>query len=555
MSFEPISYAMGKAAGGPSGKSGKYVMTEAQSLTTAQKIQALKNVDGVRIVTLSDGSITLAQVAEQIAEINSNGEHVFFDTAALAYPLYLCTIAINYENGAPVSYRLNDLVSGNIAMGAYDGSKTLTQILAGAVNAFYTIAVTAQTQDGVTVTGQTVTLRSGSESGPVYATAAYEGQPVSFSVPNGFEYYISITSTIPQHFNPTTARGIVNGADVSVTLTYSDFSNIRTFPDIQAALDNGEDMTDLVGCQVTTVRNNTTMLWDVVDYDSGDDCVTLQLHDTLSDNMQFEPAQALMWCENGLAAGSYKFKNGNTTYYLTLTQAIPADGQLVATDSAFQTYDSQNSTVYIETGTVNTTEIAGATDLGICGQGLLNHMDRVKYGSNNMGESALRQWLNSDATANTKLPRLTKFSRPASYNVPGFLSGWAAEDLACLATFNWPCSANTAYECPAELGGITTKGSIYTIADKISLASEKEIFGSYQWTDCGDEIFDLYVGAENADRIKYYNNSARSWWLRSPHGSYTNTERYVNTTGAVSNYNAVNTLAVAPACKIRRKSV
>ena len=72
-------------------------------------------VDGVEIVTLRDGTMTLADLAALLADINASGEHVFFDTAALAYPLYLCTIAINYDGATPTSYRLNDLVTGSVS--------------------------------------------------------------------------------------------------------------------------------------------------------------------------------------------------------------------------------------------------------------------------------------------------------------------------------------------------------------------------------------------------------------------------------------------------------
>ena len=122
-----------------------------------------------------------------------------------------------------------------------------------------------------------------------------------------------------------------------------------------------------------------------------------------------------MWCENGLAAGSYTFTWQNTQCYFTLTTAIPAGGQLRATNSQFQTYTSQDATATLETGTVGTEEIAGATDLGHEGQGLLNHRDRVNYGSNNFAESALFWWLNSDAAANTPRVPVTKFSRAYSY--------------------------------------------------------------------------------------------------------------------------------------------
>lgn len=535
-----------------------YVSTELQELTEAQKVQALLNLDSVRIVKLDDGTIPLAEITDMIVEINERGEHVFFDTAALAYPLYLCTIAINYESNTPVSYRLNDLVSGNISIGAYDGTKTLAQVLAGAVNAFYTLTVTAVTQDGVTVTGQTVTVRVGSETGSIYATAAYEGQPVSFSVPNGFEYFVSITSNLAGHFNPTTASGVVSGVNVSVTLTYSDLHSIQSFADVKDALDLDLDLTGLVGQQVHWTRNSTQENWDVADYDGTNKVVTLLLHDTLPDQLVFEPEQALAWFESGLVAGNYKFKHSDTYYYFTLATDIPSGGQLKATTSTFQTYADMDTTTALETGTVSDTEIAGATDLGTTGSESgtypLNSMSRVTSGSNNFGESGLLQWLNSDDLANTPMPRLTKFSRPYSVNVAGLLAGVSAEDLACIADTTWKCSANKVYECPAALGGIATKGAPYTVTAKIALASEKEIFGSYSGVDAGDSIFDLYVGAEDADRIKYYNNSVRRWWLRSPNADANITERYVYTSGDARNAGVSVVLGVVPACKIAKSN-
>ena len=424
----------------------------------------------------------------------------------------------------------------------------------GLLDVSYTLNVTAVTQDSVTVTGQTVTVRSGGAEGNVYATASYNGQPVSFNVPDGFDYYVSITSTIPQHFNPTTASGIIRGADASVTLTYSDFGNIRTFQDLKTALDTDMDLTGIVGCQVTSTRNNAALIWDVADYDATNRTCTLLLHDALPDNMQFEPPQALMWCENGLAAGDYKFKNGNTYYYFTLTSAIPSGGQLRATESAFTTFESTSATMSLETGTVSTTELSGATDLGTCGSGVLNHMTRVNYGSNNFAECALLQWLNSDAASGTPVTRITKLSRPASYSVAGFLAGWSSSDLACLDDAVWLCSANTVYECPAALGGVTTVNTPYTVTKKIGLVSEKEIFGTYQWVDAGDTQFDLYVGSENADRIKYYNNSARDWWLRSPYGGYAYFEHYVRASGDAYSSYAYYTNGVVPACKISKSA-
>lgn len=423
-----------------------------------------------------------------------------------------------------------------------------------AVDQRYTLTVTVNTQDGVIVTGQTVTVRAGDADGAVFGTAEYNGQTVSFDVPDGFAYYVEVTDNLAAHFKPTTVKGVINGANAAVTLLYNDFTTIQTAPDIQAALNADMDLTELVGQQITCQRGNDTLSWDVVDYDSTAKVVTLCMHDVLPDNMQFEPSQALMYCEDGLAAGSYTFKQGNTQCYFTLTQAIPAGGQLRATTSEFQTYESTTATTQIESGTVSTETIDGATNLGQTGTGNLNHHDRVTYGSNNFGESGILQWLNSDSPANTPLPRLTKFSRPYVPTKAGFKAGLDADFLACIQDTVWKCSANDVYECPASLGGIAKKGNPYTVTAKFALASEIEVFGEYGGTQDGGTVWDLYVGAEATDRIKYYNNTARSWWLRSPLWYITSNVRSVNTSGAGYYSFAYDSNGGAVACKIAKSA-
>ena len=438
------------------------------------------------------------------------------------------------------------------AVGVYtDSAKIAIKNMLGIT---HTLTVTVLTQDNVTVTGQTVTVRANSANGEIYATAAYEGQPVSFSVPDGFSYYVSVSDTLDHHFNPTTASGIVTNTDISVTLQYSDFSTIRTARDIKAALNAGLDLTDLVGEQITCSKGDDTLKWDVADYDSTTGKIKLLLHDAFGTaNMVFEPAQALMWCENGLAAGSYTFTWNTTQCYFTLTTAIPAGGQLRATNTQFQTYASQSATATLETGTVSTDEIAGATDLGHEGQGLLNHRDRVNSGSNNFAESALFGWLNSDAAANTPRVPVTKFSRAYSYAQPGFMNGLDPDFVNCLDVVDWLCSTNNVYECPESLGGYT-KGvrQAYTVKAKFGLASEMEIFGSYGGNPDGSTVFDLYNGADADDRKKYRGTSAQVWWLRSPNWYYAFRERYVSSSGSVSYDYAIYSFAVVPACQISR---
>lgn len=431
-------------------------------------------------------------------------------------------------------------------------------VIAAMTKTYYTLTVTAQTKDSVTVTGQVVTVREGGKDGVVFATEAYEGQPVSFSLPQGFHYYVEISNTLNHHFGPTYAEGIINGANKSVILYYSDLSHITTARDIQEALNAGEDLSGLVGESITCTRGEDTLEWDVVDV--RDDEVVLLLHNTMPEQMQFDKPQALAWFESGLPAGDYSFKNGNTSYYFTLTQDIPAGGQLRATTTLFETYPSTTSTEAVETGSVSTTAIAGATELGKCGENAgttyahsLNHIDRVNYGSNNFAESPLLQWLNSDAPANTVMPQITKFSRPYSVAFAGFMAGLDPDFVAALADTVWKCATNTTYECPADLGGLTTKGQRYTVTAKIGLASEKEIFGTQTGTsvEAGDYVWQFYAEATATDRIKRYGTGARTWWLRSP-SSNAHDERGVHSSGTVGYNHATNTNGVVPACKIRK---
>lgn len=420
-----------------------------------------------------------------------------------------------------------------------------------------TLIVTCVTQDNVTVTGQTVTLRDRNASGAVMMQAAYEGQPVSFTVPMGAVYHVSVTDALASHFSPTHAIVTVGTADMAVTLTYSDMGNVQTGPDLKGALNSGADLSNLIGETISCGYNGGTLDWVVAHYatDSAKNnrrYVDLFVRDcsATSANQQFEPPQALMWCESGLSAGAYTFKWNTTQVYLTLTAAIPSGGQLVANSSTFKTYVSQSDDVALEVGSVSTTEIVGATDLGKTGTDLLNHHDRVTYGSNNVGESALWQWLNSTAAANTPVTRVTKLSRPKSYDIPGFMAGLDQDFIDCVEETVWRVSANSTYECPSSLGGITTKGSTYTLTAKFGLLSEREVFGSYSGPDAGDYQLAVFVGSTANDRKFYRGTAAQYVWLRSPSATNASIVRDVNTSGAAYGYYANGTNAVVPACRI-----
>lgn len=467
----------------------------------------------------------------------------------------------NRSNARTLDWNGNETLAGNLTIQGNSltlGGSTFTADNLGCKcnNQLKTLTVIVTTPDNTSVTGQMVMIQVEDENGAVYATTNYNGQPVAFPLQKGFQYYVSVSDNLPGYYDPSTATGIIGDTDVTVTLQYKNvLTSIKTARDIKNALNGGADLTDLVGEQITCTKGEDTLVWDIVDYNAANKNVTLLLHKPFqAQEMLFEPPQALMWCENGLAAGSYTFKNGSTSYYFTTTVAVPAGGQLRAIDSQFQTYASQDATAALETGTVRTEEIVNATNLGHYGQGLLNHYDRVKYGSSNFAESALFWWLNSDTVAKTLRIPVTKFSRAYSYPQPGFMKDLNPDFISCIDVTGWLCSTNNVYECPESLGGYTKGiGQTYVVKGKFGLASETEIFGnSYGGNVDGSEIFDLYRDATAQERKKYMGNIATGWWLRLPYrDSYsTYSETAVHADGNATIYTVSHLRGVVPCCKI-----
>ncbi|MBQ7852521.1 MAG: hypothetical protein IJ342_06585, partial [Muribaculaceae bacterium] len=86
--------------------------------------------------------------------------------------------------------------------------------------------------------------------------------------------------------------------------------------------------------------------------------------------------------------------------------------------------------------------------------------------------------------------------------------------------------------------------------DKVFLQSMTEVFGGVNNGVAEGTQLEYWVGATNEDRIKYENNTARYWWLRSPFPSVANYVRCVNTSGALDNGSAYGAYGVVPACCI-----
>lgn len=334
-----------------------------------------------------------------------------------------------------------------------------------------------------------------------------------------------------------------------------------------------------IGDQLTCQRDGIDLVWDIIgiDHDTPADpqyshSLTLQLHDCFPTVLQFDASEAFYYAENGLAAGTYHFAidstydtayNDLTSYQFTLTQAVPAGGQLTlfwASNSAASgakvfSFTSDSSTAVIEQ--LSLIEGSDGTDLGtltVAGDftNSLNSIHRVRFGSNNYKESAIRQWLNSDKTAGSVWSAQSSFDRPPSWaaNTAGFLNGMDADFLAVIGNTTKVSARNA----------ITDGGSYDTLTDKFFLPSTSEIYIGNETANVNEgepyryysDYSDLSATGATADsnRIKRRDGVAQIWLCRTPIYNAGSTLRGVTESGARLGYSAYGSFGIVPACNI-----
>ncbi len=286
--------------------------------------------------------------------------------------------------------------------------------------------------------------------------------------------------------------------------------------------------------------------------------------------VQYDAAEALYYAEDGLAAGTYHFTVENQTWFadnngksfqFSLSEAVPAGGQVVVSATYSQTfagksvktYASPSSTTAIETATL--AEGNGGTSLGTTnGEGNINHLHRIILGSNNYAQCAARQWLNSAATAGSVWTPTNKFDRAPSWATTynGFMHGLPSDFLAVVEPAVIPCCTNNVYECASLDGTEYTVKEVYELQDKFFLLSRPEIYGSWDSTLYKDgELLDYYDGLTTAERKKFdKSGSVCSAWMRSPHPSTAGNTRIIVSDGSLSNPSAYNSFGITPACII-----
>lgn len=280
--------------------------------------------------------------------------------------------------------------------------------------------------------------------------------------------------------------------------------------------------------------------------------------------IQFDAIQAAFVASEAMAAGTYHFKlldNYDTGYdggkyvQFTIVNPLVAGDQIVITWGYNQSWIGKSAYVYhafdvTPAETCVMSEGQSGTYLGVAdgSSANLNHTHRLRYGSNNWKESAVREWLNSDAQAGSWQTQQTKFQRPCSYasSKAGFMSYLDPSFVATVRTGTHLNRTNQVFDL------LETKVA-YSTEERFFLLSNEEIgFSSEGGIVCGS-LFSFYDGANNDDRIKYdiaNENTARLWWLRTPYPSYAHYERTVFSSGALNYYYAYNSFGVAAACEI-----
>lgn len=350
-----------------------------------------------------------------------------------------------------------------------------------------------------------------------------------------------------------------------------------SWSDVQALVRNGlASKVFAVGDQLTCQRGSTTLVWDIIGFDIDTPAdkqfthsMTLQLHDCLL-SAQYDAPEALFYCETALATGTYNFTllagydtagGGGKTYQFTLAKEVPAGGQITfpwswntqASATKVSTHKSRTDTAAIET--VGVTEGTGGTSLGTADGKTtnMNHSQRIRYGSNNWAESAIRQYLNSDKAAGFVWTPQTKFDRPPSWNAStsGFMNGLDADFLAVIGNTTKVTCRNTVTD---GVGSDTTK-------DKFFLLSKREVFAGNDVSNVTEgEPYPFYsdysdhasanAGADK-NRIKYREGSPQLWWLRTPRATDGCFVSRVGTDGNLDVGGAYyEEYGVAPACNV-----
>lgn len=288
--------------------------------------------------------------------------------------------------------------------------------------------------------------------------------------------------------------------------------------------------------------------------------------------VQFDAKEAFYVVPSGgLSAGDYYFNVpvawgaitvGN--YQFTVDSELAEGTHLVLSSSDTSTlvgkkvYAYADATSTTAVGTYNISSGSSGTYLGelkAAGDTNINGVHRCVYGYNRWSQSALRQFLNSDAGSNSWWSPQNTYDRvPNEIAKHGFLTGLTDEFLSIIQPIKVETALNT----------VTDDGSHETTYDKIFIPSLSQIHCAPQLAGEGDiwEKWKRQSGSATPlerggtyPQMRTYaienHASAQTVRLRSASRSNANHAWYVNSSGHVSSSTAsTNSHRFSPACAI-----
>ena len=326
-----------------------------------------------------------------------------------------------------------------------------------------------------------------------------------------------------------------------------------------------------IGDQMVCNKGGQPLVWDIIGFDHDipvdtqyTHSLTIQLENMLPAIMRRDAIEALFYCESELPAGTYHFTlcadydidhGGGKTYQFTLTQDVPEGGVLMfpwtyaemAVDTLVSSYESQSSLEAIES--VSVTEEAGGTALETLGE--CNHTHRIRFGSNNWEQTAIRQFLNSNSPAGEVWTPQTKWDRPPEWNATtaGFLYDLDEDFLEVIG------------EVAKRTALSRADGQGYKdLTEKFFLLSRSEAYAGnengieegapYEYYSLGSDLSAAGTG-NDSNRIRYRGTTLKTGWsLRTPYTSNGSAFQEFGVQGELDENNAVVARGISPVCCI-----
>ena len=300
----------------------------------------------------------------------------------------------------------------------------------------------------------------------------------------------------------------------------------------------------------------------------------LQWHYATPFGIQFDNYEAFFYAETELPAGTYYITVGanwgtyckaGETYSFTLTQPVPAGGQLAGfynmpdkSSDNWKVYSFASAYDMTPIETVSVTAGANGTSLGTfipTGDETTNSIQRVAYGYDRWSHSAIRQNLNSAEPVGKWWNPQNVYDRAPDQlkTKAGFLSGFNEDFLSCLGEVKVITALNT----------VTDGGGLEETYDKFFLPSLEQMHITPQISGEGEMWEYWRLASESASPLVYStpypqmvtyalenHASPQSVRLRSANRGAASTAWGVYSSGGVTTYYAYDAHRCAPACVI-----